>query len=195
MFPAILRLPLFGLLALCAGTASADVLRCRDGAGLVTYTQGSCPAGTQPVKTAEGSAAGKPAMSVHVSAPAPLPVAGPQPSDETPECPASLSIQGSDADVRACSKSRSLPSTIGWAQLRERFVPVGTRKRWTGDYLCLKFVEVSSAGTAARARPLVTVSAAMRGDAMAPGFESAALKGQVFPTKVAAVEALCAAKK
>ncbi len=190
-------LAVLGCLALGAGTADADILRCKDGAGLVTYTQGSCPAGTQAVnaQAPEAPAVGKVAPPPQASAAAPVP-GGLPPTDETPECPATLAAQGSDADVRACAKSRSLPSTPGWAQLRDRFVPMGARKRWTGDYLCLKFVELPQpAGGVARARPLVTVSAAMRGESMAPGFESPALKGQVFPTKVAAVEALCAARK
>lgn len=196
MCPTIRLLPFLALLAFCAGQADADVLRCKDGAGLVTYTQGSCPAGTQPLKSTEATAVGKTAAPLLSSLPAAQPAAGTQVADETPECPATLASQGSDADVRACSKSRSLPSTIGWAQLRERFVPIGARKRWSGDYLCLKFVEFPQpAGGSARARPLVTVSTTMRGDVLAPGFESSALEGQVFPTKVAAVEALCAAQK
>lgn len=43
-----LRLLLPAILAVLGASAGAEVLRCEDGAGKITYTDGSCPAGTRP---------------------------------------------------------------------------------------------------------------------------------------------------
>jgi hypothetical protein len=180
-----------GMLALAAWPADADALRCKDAAGHVTYTQGSCPAGTRPLESADSaatSAASTPPA--HSSAPTPA-----TPSASQSEvCRPTLAADGSDADVRACSKERSLSSTPTWAQVSNRFYDFGGQRRWTGDYICLKFVDKNLAtGERVRMRPYLTVSSAARDGAMAPGFEVNTIPNSVFPTKVAAVEAACAA--
>jgi hypothetical protein len=178
-----------GMLALGAWPAGADALRCKDSAGLVTYTQGACPAGTRPLESADATSAAS-TPPVHTSAPGPaIPAAG-----QSETCRPTLAADGSDADVRACSKERSLPSTLVWAQVSNRFYDFGGQRRWTGDYICLKFVDKQLAtGQRARMRPYLTVSSAARDGAMAPGFEVNTIPNKTFPTKVAAVEAGCAA--
>jgi hypothetical protein len=180
-----------GMLALGAWPASADALRCKDSAGHVTYTQGACPAGTRPLESADSaatSAAGTPP--VHTSAPSPATPA----TGQSETCPPTLAADGSDADVRACSKERSLSSTAVWAQVSNRFYDFGGQRRWTGDYICLKFVDKQLAtGQRVRMRPYLTVSSAARDGAMTPGFEVNTIPNKIFPTKVAAVEAACAA--
>jgi hypothetical protein len=178
-----------GMLALGAWPADADALRCKDSAGHVTYTQGACPAGTRPLEAVDSAATTASTPPVHASAPTPPPAADPS---ET--CRPTLAADGSDADVRACSKERSLPSTVVWAQVSNRFYDFGGQRRWTGDYICLKFVEkLPATGQRVRMRPYLTVSSAARDGVMAPGFEVSTIPNKTFPTKVAAVEAACAA--
>jgi hypothetical protein len=180
-----------GMLALAALPADADALRCKDSAGHVTYTQGACPAGTRPLESADSTASTAASTPpAHTSAPIPATPAASQ--SET--CRPTLAADGSDADVRACSKERSLSNTPFWAQVSNRFYDFGGQRRWTGDYICLKFVEKQLAtGQRVRMRPYLTVSSAARDGAMAPGFEVNTIPNKTFPTKVAAVEAACAA--
>lgn len=180
------------VLALGAGPAGADALRCKDSAGHVTYTQGSCPAGTRPLDTADHAATPAPAATPAVHT-CPPPSTAPDPLDSE-LCRPSLATDGSDADVRACSRERSLSSTTVWAQVSNRFYDFGGQRRWSGDYICLKFVDKPLAtGERVRMRPYLTVSSAVRDGAMAPGFEVNTIPNRTFPTKVAAVEAACAA--
>jgi uncharacterized protein DUF4124 len=182
------------LLAPCV--ADADILKCKDAAGQVTYTQGSCPPGTQPLE-ASGSAPSdtRPGAST-------APLAENHDNPDTAKCKggdkqacsrlrcengAILAVDGSDEEIRDCSRQLSLPSTSSWAQVKQQFIvheAQGNLRQWTGDYICL--------GRNAM-RPFLTVSQAMRGGAPVPGFQLGNTP-TIFPTKVAAVEAGCAAK-
>ncbi len=183
------------LLLLAPCVADADILKCKDAAGQVTYTQGSCPPGTQPLE-ASGTAARetKPSTST-----APL-VENPA-NPETAKCKdgdqqacarlrcedgAILAMDGSDEEIRNCSREISLPSTTSWAQVKQQVIVHQAKanlRQWTGDYICLG---------RARARPFLRVIQAMRDGAPAPGFQLSNAP-TIFPTKVAAVEAGCAA--
>ena len=180
------------VLALGALPADADALRCKDAAGHVTYTQGSCPAGTRPLESADSVTA--PAAGGTSATPAAAPSPAAPDTGRSDVCRPSLAADGSDADMRACSKERALSSTPVWAQVSNRFYDFGGGRRWTGDYICLKFVDKHLvSGQRVRMRPYLTVSSAARDGAMAPGFEVNTIPGKIFPTKVAAVEAACAA--
>jgi hypothetical protein len=178
------------MLALGAWPAGADALRCKDSAGHVTYTQGSCPAGTRPLESADSAVTSAASTTpAHESAPSPATPA----TSQSETCRPTLAADGSDADVRACSKERSLSSTPIWAQVSNRFYDFGGQRRWTGDYICLRFVDKHlETGQRMRMRPYLTVSSAARDGAMVPGFEVNTIPNRIFPTKVAAVEAACA---
>ena len=80
--------------------------------------------------------------------------------------------------------------------MRQQIKDVGGYRQWTGDYICLRFIAKPTAeGGRIRVRPQLTVSDAMRAGARIPGYQLAHVPNQVFPTKVAAVEAGCAAAK
>ncbi len=179
------------LLAPC--TADADILRCKDAAGQVTYTQGSCPPGTQPLEASESAS-----RDTRPSPPA-APLAD-HANPDTAKCKngdkqacsrlrcedgALLAGDGSDEEIRECSRQLSLPSTSSWAQVRQQVIVHAARgnlRQWAGDYICLGRPQM---------RSLVRVSQAMRDGAPVPGFQLDT-SATIFPTKVAAVEAGCA---
>jgi hypothetical protein len=195
MFLQVIRWMSCALLLLAPCVADADILKCKDAAGQVTYTQGSCPPGTQPLDASESvSGDTKPSAST-----APLDENHANP--DTAKCKngdkqacahlrcedgAILAMDGSDEEIRDCSRQLSLPSTASWAQVKQQVIvhqANANPRLWTGDYICLG---------SPRARPFLRVSQAMRDGAPAPGFQ---LRNAptIFPTKVAAVEAGCAA--
>ena len=192
-----------GALLLAACAAHADIQKCRDASGQVTYTQGSCPPGTQPVTGSEPVA--KPKASEPGS---PTPelkrtqtgfVSDPEKCDAgnkefcgRQDCPRAMTLatESSWEEVRACSRSRSLPSTLQWAQVEDRIETTGNRRQWTGDYLCVKPVENE------RMRRWLSVSAATQAGQPVPGFQLRGSKdNRIYPTKVAAVEAGCTVAK
>lgn len=184
-----------------ARAVESQVLKCKDSAGHVTYTQGSCPPGTQPLDSSRSAApvkASSPAGSSAGSPSSARPEGAVEPSASAghEDCPATLSLEGSDADVRACSSAQSFPSTAHWAQVGQQIKDVGGYRQWSGDYICLRFIAVPNGeGGSTRRRPYLTVRDAMRAGARIPGYQLANVPNQVFPTKVAAVEAGCAAAK
>jgi hypothetical protein len=192
-----------GVLLGAAPCVDAQVQKCKDSAGHVTYTQGSCPPGTRPLDASQSAAGnetpGASSSSAVADRPPPPRVPGDGQNSATPHhesCPATLTHEGSDADVRACSSDQSFPSTEEWAQVRQQFKDVGGYRQWTGEYICLRFIAKPNAeGGRTRVRPHLTVSDAMRAGARIPGYQLASVPNQVFPTKVAAVEAGCAAAK
>jgi hypothetical protein len=183
------------LLLLAPCVADAQVLKCKDAAGQVTYTQGSCPAGTQPLEASESASRDT------KSSPATAPMAENLANPDTAKCKdgdkqacanlrcedgAILAVDGSDEEIRGCSRQRSLPSTIGWAQVKQQVIVHQAKanlRQWTGDYICLGRTQM---------RPFLRVSQAMRDGAPVPGFQLDT-SATIFPTKVAAVEAGCAA--
>lgn len=175
------------VLLLAPRAAEAQVTRCKSASGDVTYTQGSCPPGTQPVDAAT-SAPGKGEKSPAKASPPPDPAT----------CGAiggDLAIHGSDEEIRACSSELSLPSTSSWAQVRQHIKVLADQnnvRQWTGDYICLKAPQTPSAPGERPRRRMFTVSQAMREGRIVPGFELAK-NSQIYATKVAAVEAGCAA--
>jgi hypothetical protein len=242
---------LFGVRAV-----DAQILKCKDSAGQVTYTQATCPPGTRPLDSPDSvgsdttsNSSNRPVGPRRTLSPRAAELrkkadacresfggecqefkaleerclnesnrgtadcaamrevsdstandfwdaveqAGKTPPEQE-KCSAMLAFEGSDADVRACSSSRSFPSTVHWAQVRQHTNDLGSYRQWTGDYICLRFIAIPNAeGGSTRVRPYLTVRDAMRAGAKIPGFELAQLPHQVFPTKVAAVEAGCAA--
>jgi len=110
--------------------------------------------------------------------------------------PLALSIVENDAVIRDCSRELSLPSTSSWAQVKQNItVHNANSRQWSGDYICLFFVQpAGAAGGDARVRPYIKVKQPVRDGAILPGFEASGLD-TIFPTKVAAVEAACAAAK
>lgn len=183
------------LLLLAPGVADAEIRKCKDAAGQVTYTQGACPAGTQPLDASESASRDT------KSSPATAPSAENHANPDTAKCKngdkhacaslrcedgAILAVDGSDEEIRDCSRQLSLPSTSSWAQVKQQVIVHQAKanlRQWTGDYICL--------GRTA-ARPFLRVSQAMRDGAPAPGFQLGNAP-TIFPTKVAAVEAGCAA--
>ena len=183
------------LLLLAPCVADAEIRKCKDASGQVTYTQGSCPPGTQPLEASENSSRDtKPGTST-------APPAENHGNPETAKCKngdkqdcarlrcedgAMLASDGSDEEIRDCSRQLALPSTTGWAQVKQQVIvhqAKTTLRQWTGEYICLGRT---------RARPFLRVSQAMRDGAPAPGFQLSNAP-TIFPTKVAAVEAGCAA--
>ena len=183
------------LLLLAPCVADADILKCKDAAGQVTYTQGSCPPGTQPLEASESASRdSKPGASA-------APLVENHANPETAKCKdgdkqacsrlrcedgATLAVDGSDQEIRDCSRQLSLPSTTSWAQVKQQVIvhqANANLRQWTGDYICLGRTQ---------ARPFLRVSQAMRDGAPAPGFQLRNAPA-IFPTKVAAVEAGCAA--
>jgi hypothetical protein len=184
------------LLLLAPCVADADILKCKDAAGQVTYTQGSCPPGTQPLE-----ASGSVSRDTQSSAPT-APPAENHANPDTAKCKdgdkqacsrlrcedgAILAVDGSDEEIRDCSRQLSLPSTSSWAQVKQKVVVHAARgnlRQWTGDYICLGRAQM---------RPFLRVSQAMRDGAPVPGFQLGNTP-TIFATKVAAVEAGCAVK-
>jgi hypothetical protein len=78
------------------------------------------------------------------------------------KCPLDmLMMEGTDAQVRACSKYRSLPSTATWAQVGESKPDLGA---WEGEYVCLRLVHTQNPlGQNIAIRPFVNVNAVMDG--------------------------------
>jgi hypothetical protein len=108
-------------------------------------------------------------------------------------CPLSMMMEGSDSQVRACSRHRGLPSTSTWAQISERTYDYNGM--WTGEYLCLKFVETRNPiGQAISLRPSVQVKDEMKGGERLPGYSVSSIRRETFPTKEAAVAAGCKAQ-
>jgi hypothetical protein len=108
-------------------------------------------------------------------------------------CPISMMMEGSDSQVRACSRSRGFPSTNVWAQISERTYDYNGM--WTGEYLCLKFVDTfNPIGQRISIRPAVMVSDEMKGGERVPGYSTSAVRRETFPTKEAAVAAGCKAQ-
>jgi hypothetical protein len=108
-------------------------------------------------------------------------------------CPVSMMMEGSDSQVRACSRSRGFPSTNTWAQISERVYDYNGM--WTGEYLCLKFVETRNPiGQSISLRPTVRVSDEMKGGERLPGYSASGVRRETFATKEAAVVAGCKAQ-
>jgi len=184
------------LLLLAPCVADAEILRCKDAAGQVTYTQGSCPPGTQPLEASE-SVSRDPKPTASTAA-----LAEDQANPDTAKCKngdkqacsrlrcengAILAADGSDEEIRDCSRQLSLPSTTSWAQVKQEVIvheARGNLRQWTGEYICLGRPQM---------RPFLRVSQAMRDGAPVPGFQLGNTP-TIFPTKVAAVEAGCAVK-
>jgi hypothetical protein len=184
------------LLLLAPCVADAEILKCKDAAGQVTYTQGSCPAGTQPLEASENasrdtksSASTAPMTENHANPDTAKCKGGDQQACERLRCEdgAILAMDGSDEEIRDCSRQLSLPSTTSWAQVKQQVIvneARGNQRQWTGDYICLGRGQM---------RPFLKVSQAMRDGAPVPGFQLGT-SSTIFPTKVAAVEAGCAAR-
>jgi hypothetical protein len=178
---------LTAVLLLAPRAAEAQVARCKSANGDVTYTQGSCPPGTTPVDAA-ASAPGNGAKGAAKTSPPPDPATCGAAGGE-------LAVNGSDEDIRACSSELSLPSTSSWAQVRQHIKVLANQnnaRQWTGDYICLKAVQSPGASGERPRRRMFTVSQAMREGKIVPGFELGK-DSQIYATKVAAVEAGCAA--
>jgi len=108
-------------------------------------------------------------------------------------CPITLMMEGSDSQVRACSRHRGFPSTSTWAQWSERIYDYNGM--WTGEYLCLKFVETRNPiGQHISMRPTVVVKDEMKGGARVPGYSVSSISRETFQTKEAAVVAGCKAQ-
>jgi hypothetical protein len=174
------------ILLLAPRAAEAQVTRCQNASGEVTYTQGACPQGTRSVDAAApGSANG--ARNAASATPPPDPAT-------CREGGGDLAINASDEDIRACSTELSLPSTSSWAQMRQHIKVLATQnnaRQWTGDYICLKAMETPATSGERPRRRTITVSQAMRDGQIVPGFQ-VGKSPQIHPTKVAAVEAGCA---
>jgi hypothetical protein len=196
MLMPVIRWMSCALLLLAPCVADAEILKCKDAAGQVTYTQGSCPSGTQPLEASEDASRDtKPSAST-------APLAEDHANPDTAKCKdgdkqacarlrcedgAILAKDGSDEEIRDCSRQRSLPSTTSWAQVKQQVIvnqARGNLRQWTGDYICLGRPQM---------RPFLRVSQAMHDGAPVPGFQLGTAP-KVFPTKVAAVEAGCALK-
>jgi hypothetical protein len=105
-------------------------------------------------------------------------------------CPMSLVLRGSAGDVRACSRSRNLPSTPEWAQVDES----NTAARYQARIICLSMVEfVNPIGERVSMRPSLTVDEAMSGGAVVAGFTASSIRRQNFPTVAEAASAGCVA--
>jgi hypothetical protein len=184
------------LLLLAPCVADAEILKCKDAAGQVTYTQGSCPTGTQPLEASENvsrdtksSASTAPLAENHANPDTAKCKNGDKQACARLRCEdgAILATDGSDEEIRDCSRQLSLPSTSSWAQVKQQVIVHEARgkvRQWTGDYICLGRSQM---------RPFLRVSQAMRDGAPVPGFQLDSTS-TIFPTKVAAVEAGCASK-
>jgi hypothetical protein len=103
-------------------------------------------------------------------------------------CPATLLVEGGDAEVRACSKYRNLPSASTWAQFEQRTTREG---RWSGNFICLRMVETRNLiGEPIAMRPSVIVREATT---RANAYEVSSIRGQTFLSREAAATAGCEA--
>lgn len=275
VFPG-LRILAICLLIFGASGARAGILKCKDAAGNVTYTQAQCPAGTRPADLPDGvtqqdsqaspsnsdgtglspraealrmnrdacrqsydgricrefiefrqlciqsanqhspdcaalqelesaqardfrpsnqgsRGASKPGVTSQAKAEPP-----PKPKNEagTPPvvCSPNMAFEGTHESVRDCARSLSLPSTVRWAQVKDFPNESGPGPKWTGHYICLKFVEFPDAqGGTRRVRPYLTVQKAEAAPGSAESYVLMNLRTRnSFPTKQAAVEHGCA---
>lgn len=113
---------------------------------------------------------------------------------ESVACPASLMTEGTDSQVRACSRFKKLPSTSTWAQVREKFE--GDDKRWVGDYYCLgRMVEMpNSIGQTAMMRPMVRLREKRKAGEPQPLYRVTSIHDETFATREEAIAAGCAAE-
>jgi hypothetical protein len=242
------------LLLFTATGVRAEILKCKDAAGNVTYTQGYCPPGTRPAELPEGVAQDIDASSSSSGADRRLsPRAAALRSRfaacidsphngcaeyqrlflwcteesnlKTPDCVAlrelnfavaeergreaereqsaanieaqncspNMLFEGSNASVRACSKFRSLPSTARWAQVKDYPNRTGPGPKWTGEYVCLRFIALPDAsGGTLRARPILTIQRELTTSTAGESYRVENLRNKMtFPTKEAAVEYGC----
>ena len=113
---------------------------------------------------------------------------------ESVACPLSLMMEGTDSQVRACSRFKKLPSTSTWAQVREKFE--GGGKTWVGDYYCLgRMVEVpDSVGQTAMMRPMVRLREKRKAGDPQPRYRVTSIHDETFATREDAIVAGCAAE-
>jgi len=105
-----------------------------------------------------------------------------------------MMFEGSHESVRACSRFRSLPSTSQWAQVQDFPNASGPGRKWTGEYICLRFIEVPTAnGGTIRVRPVLTLEKLPTQPGADESFQVSNLpKRMTFPTRAAAVGYACA---
>lgn len=263
----IRRTVLSAVLLLAATQAPAEISKCKDANGQVTYTQSSCPPGTEPLELAAGipretgnsfptdqDFAAK-RMSVRAQdlrkkfeacrTPSSaecqefsqlayhckkgmnfqLPECevmtefnsvfarkgtrqyamasewdrdrcrdtGDQKACERVKCPTGMSLGGTDAEIQACARFRSLPSSDKWAQVAQSFTREG---RWQGEYLCLEEAhERDRSGELSASRPVIRVQDIKKIPTQAPTYQVVGkpMLDKVFQSREAAVEAACAA--
>ena len=119
---------------------------------------------------------------------------GDQRACESAKCPNSMMLDGTDAEVRACSRFRSLPNTEAWAQISggvER-----NARAWQGEYLCLDEKHTQSPlGETTAMRPVIKIQDVRKVETQAPTYKIIGKPelDRYFSSREAAVEAACLA--
>jgi hypothetical protein len=115
---------------------------------------------------------------------------------ERVKCPTGMMLEGTDAEVRACSRFRSLPNTDTWAQISHGSTYRNGKAKWEGEFLCLEeSTSKSWNGETSSMRAVIKVQDVSKAPTEAPAFRIIGKPeiDRYFQTREAAVEAACKA--